>query len=111
MAVAADEPLLVVGPLELPQGLDQLGHRGEGPNPQELLLESADEPLGTPVALRLPHEARRAGHAQEPQLPLEVVAEVVAAMVVADGQALGRLGLEPAEVLPDALPQRLQGLE
>ena len=60
------------------------------PHPQELLLEGADEPLGAAVPLRLPHEARRAGHAQEPQLPLEVVAEVVAAVVVADGQPLGR---------------------
>src|SRR4051794_24906812 len=83
----------------------------ERPHPQELLLEGADEPLGTPIPLRLPHEARRAGHAEEPHLPLEVVAEVVAAVVMADGQPLGGPGLEPAEVLPHALSQWLQGLE
>src|SRR3954469_2388032 len=110
-AMAADHPPLVVRPLELAQRLDQIRHRGEAPHPQELLLQGADEPLGAPVPLRLPHEARRAGHAEEPQLALEVVAEVVAPVVVPDGQALGGPGLELAEVLPHALPERLQGLE
>src|SRR5947209_11383776 len=100
MSMTTDQPPLVVSPPELPQRLDQFRHRGERPGPQELLLEGADEPLGAAVALGLPHEARRAGHAEELQLPLEVVAEVVAPVVVADGQALGRLRLESAEVLP-----------
>src|SRR4051794_38688119 len=106
MAMTPDQPALVVLPLELPQRLDQLGHRGEAPHPQELLLEGADEPLSSSVALGLAHEARRTGHAEELQLPLEVVAEVVAAVVMADRQATGDLRLERAEVLPDALPQR-----
>src|ERR1700761_2381391 len=107
MAVSPDQPSFVVRPLELPQSLDQLGHRGERPNPEELLLQGADEPLGAAVALRLPHEARRAGHAEELQLPPEVVAHVRTAVVVADRQPLGGLGPEAAEALPDALPQRL----
>src|SRR3954447_16475026 len=98
MAVTPDQPSFVVRSLELPQRLDQLGDRGEAPHPEELLLQGADEPLGAPVALRLPHEARRAGHTQKRQLPLEVVAEVVAAVVVADRQALSGPRLEPAEV-------------
>src|SRR4051794_37293534 len=110
VAVASDQPPLVVRPPELPQRLDQLGHRGEAPGPQQLLLEGADEPLGTAVALGLPHEARRADHPQESQLPLEVVAEVVAPMVVADGQPTGDPGPERAEVLPHPLTQRLQRL-
>ena len=65
----------------------------------------------TAVALGLPHEARRADHAQEAQLPLEVIAEVVAAVVVADGQPHGDPRIEAAEVLPHALPERLQRLE
>src|SRR5947209_13255198 len=104
MSMTTDQPPLVVSPPELPQRLDQFGHRGEAPHPEELLLQGADEPLGAAVALRLPHEARRAGHAEKPQLPLEVIAEVVAPVVVPDGQPLGGLGPEPAEVLPQALP-------
>src|SRR3954467_13646123 len=110
MAMTPDQPPLVVRPLELPQRLDQLRDRGERPNPEQILLQGADEPLGAPVPLRLPHEARRAGHAEERRLPLGVVAEVVAPVAVADRQPLGGLVLEPPEVLPDALPQRLRCL-
>lgn len=53
MAVAADQPVLVVLPLELPQRRGQLGHRGERADPREVLLEGADESFGAAVALRL----------------------------------------------------------
>jgi hypothetical protein len=53
VAMARDQPLLVVSPLELPQGLDQLGDAGEVPNPERVLLEGANEPFGDPIAFRL----------------------------------------------------------
>src|SRR5262245_1786010 len=88
-AVALDQPLLVVDPLELPERLDEFGDRGELPDPEQILLQGWDQSFGDPIALGLPDEARRAGHAEELQLPLKVVAHVGASMVVADGQTGG----------------------
>src|SRR5262249_43923386 len=58
-----------------------------------------------------PDEARRAGHAEEAQLPLEVVADGGAAVVVPDGQTRGNPRVEAAEVLAHALAERFQRLE
>src|SRR5262249_36549240 len=110
-AVAPDQPLVVVSPSELARGVGQLRDSGEGPHPEEVLLQGPDEPLGTTVPLRLADEARRAVDPEEGQLPLEVVAHVGAAMVVADGQPRGDPPIEAAEMLTDALPDRLQRLE
>ena len=82
--VAFDQPLLVVTPPELPKGVGELRDRGEMPHPQQVLLQGTNEPFGNAIALGLPHEARRAGHPQECQLPLEVMAHVGAAVIVAD---------------------------
>src|SRR5262249_17986416 len=49
-AVASDQPPLVIGPLELAQGLDQLGGGGEVPDPEQVLL---DLPLILPPSTHL----------------------------------------------------------
>src|SRR5262249_2998892 len=59
VAMPLDQPLLVVVPPELPQGIKQICDGGEGPAPEHVLLERADEPLGASVPLGFPHEARR----------------------------------------------------
>src|SRR5512144_2517121 len=82
MAVTFAEPLAVVALLEVEQGQAQLLHGVEGPEPQQLFLERPDEPLGHPVAFGLPHERRARRDPQEGQLRLEVVAHVLAAVIV-----------------------------
>ena len=109
--VAFDQPLLVVTPPELPKGVGELRDRGEMPHPQQVLLQGTNEPFGNAIALGLPHEARRAGHPQECQLPLEVMAHVGAAVIVADRWPGGDPLVEAAELFADALAERLQRLE
>jgi hypothetical protein len=50
--MALDQPLLIVPPLELAEGLDQLGDRGEVPDPEQVLLQGPDEAFGDAVGLR-----------------------------------------------------------
>src|SRR5262249_420819 len=85
------QPVVVVPPLELLEGLDQLDDGGEVADPEQVLFEGPDKAFGDAVALRLPDEARRAGHPQESQLLLEVVAHGGAADVWrrASPQAIG----------------------
>jgi hypothetical protein len=109
--VAFDQPLLVVGPLELPQGLDRLRGGVESMNPKEVLLPCPDKSFGAAVGPRLAGESRRAGHAEERQLVLEVATQVDTAVVVADRQPRGDPPGEDAEVSADPLADRLQRLE
>ena len=51
MAVAFDQPALVVGPPELDEGEAEFLDGPEGPDPEEVLLERSDEALGATVAL------------------------------------------------------------
>ena len=74
---------LVVEVLEREQREAQLLDRLERLHPEQLLLERADEALGAAVALGCGHERRARADAEEAQLALEVVAEVLAAVVVA----------------------------
>src|SRR4051795_8160327 len=111
VAVPLDDPGLVIG---LPEGEEcqaQLLDGVEAADPQQVLLQHPNEALGAAVALRLADEGRRAFDAEETDLGLEVVADVLAAMVVAepkaDSDALG----EAAMALADGLLDRLEGLE
>src|SRR5207248_7406085 len=69
------------------------------------------EPLGTAIALGRPDEGGRTLDAEEGDLRLEVVRHVLRSMVMPHGQTAGDRLAEPAEALPHALPDRLQGLE
>src|SRR4051795_13536831 len=86
-----DDPGAVVGRLEPLQCQAELLDRLEAPQPQQVLLERTDEPLGAAVALGLADEGGRALHAEEADLGLEVVADVLATVVVG-GAAPGRGG-------------------
>src|ERR671910_276651 len=65
VAVALDDPGLVVGALELQQRQAQLLDGGEAPYPQQVLLERPDEALDAAVALGRAHEGGRAFDAEE----------------------------------------------
>src|SRR4051812_2668240 len=106
-----DDPGLVVGLPEPLQCQPQLLDRLEAPQPQQVLLERADEPLGAAVALGLADEGWRAFHAEEADLPLEVVADVLAAVVVAEPQPGGDVPAEGTVAPTDSLLDRLESLK
>src|SRR3954462_101355 len=78
---------------------------------KEVLLQGADEAFRDAVALGLADEGGRALHAEEGDLVLEVARHVVGAMVVAEGEPLGHVLLNAAEVAQHALAHRLECLE
>src|SRR4051795_1924014 len=106
-----DDPGAVVGRLEPLQCQAELLDRLEAPQPQQVLLERTDEPLGAAVALGLADEGGRALHAEEADLGLEVVADVLATVVVAEPQTGGDVPAEGTVAPPDGLPDRLERLE
>src|SRR3954467_6149113 len=111
VAVPLDDPGLVVNLPELLERQAQLLDGGEGSDPEQVLLQRPDEALGAAVALGLADERRRALDAEEADLGLEVVADVLAAVIVAEPQAGGDVLGEGAMASADGLPDRLQGLE
>lgn len=87
MAVALDEPVVVV---ELAEGLEfpvQLVDVSEGADPEELLLEGAPEALDAAVAFGGSDEGGTALQAEEAQLGLEGAGDERAAVVVAQLEA------------------------
>src|SRR6187455_2440111 len=110
MAVPLDQPAFVVGPPELDEGEAEFLDGSEGPDPEEVLLQRPDEPLGAAVALGGADEGRRRRGAEPGDLLLEVARHVLAAVVVADGETLGSVLPDPAEVFGDALADRLERL-
>ncbi len=111
VAESRDEPLLVVSLLEGEQRVAQLLDRREVADPEELLLERPKEALDAAVAFGLPHKRRRGRHAEKRDLGLEVATEIDAAVVVPDREPVSDRGGETAEVVTDALAQRLEGFE
>ena len=82
MRVSFAQPPIVVPCLELEERLAEVFDGVERPHPEQLLFERADEALGDPVALGLPHEGRARLDPEKLQLVLEVVADVLAAVIV-----------------------------
>src|SRR3954466_1961854 len=80
-------------------------------HPEEVLLQGADEAFGDAVALGLADEGGRALDAKKGDLVLEVAGHVVRAVVVAEGETLGGVLFDAAEVAQDALAHRLERLE
>jgi hypothetical protein len=60
---------------------------GEAPDPEQVLLQYPDEALGAAIALGLTYEGGRRLDAEEGELGLEVVGDVLAAVVVAQLEA------------------------
>src|SRR4051795_10686515 len=111
VAVPLDDPALVVGPLERDERQAELLDGLEAAHPQQVLLQRPDEALGAAVPFRLAHERRRALDAEEADLGPEVVAQVLAAVVVAEREAGGDVLGERAEALAHRLLHRLESLE
>src|SRR3954464_15503235 len=111
VAVPLDDPALVVGPLERDERQAQLLDGLEAPHPEQIFLQRPDEALGAAVALGLADEGGRALDAEEADLGLEVVADILAAVVVAEPEAGGDVLAEAPVASADGLPDRLQGLE
>src|SRR5918996_1099539 len=111
VAMALDDPGLVVDLLEPVQRHAQLLDGVKAADPQEVLLEGPDEALDTAVAFGLAHEGRRALDAEEGQLALVVVGDELTAVVVAELEAAGDARAEGAEAGTHSLAQRLERLE
>jgi hypothetical protein len=59
IAVTLDDPVVIVGPLKVQEGLAQVLDGGEVLHPEEVFLEDADKALGAAVAFRGPDKGRR----------------------------------------------------
>lgn len=84
MAVALDQPALVIGLLPGNERKAKLLDRVEGTDPQELLVERADDAVGTAVALGRPHERGTGLYSPEGDLILEIVSELLRAVIAAN---------------------------
>ena len=108
-----DDPGLVVGPLERNERQAEFLDGRERADPQQVLLQGPDEALGAAIAFRLAHERRRALDAEEADLGLEVVADVLATVVVAEpkagSDALGKAAMALADGLLDRLERLVSG--
>lgn len=72
MSVALDPPVLVVGRLDLQEGLAQVLDRVEPAHPEQVLLQCQDEPFRAAVALGRTNEGGGVPGAGESNLALEV---------------------------------------
>ena len=79
--------------------------------PQRHSLEGPDEALDAAVALGLAHEGGRAFDPEEGELPLVVIGDELAAVIVAQLQGTRDALGEGAEAGAHALAQRLERLE
>ena len=111
VAVPLDDPALVGAPLERAPRQAQLLDGVEAADPQQVLLPQPREPLGAAMALWRAHERRRALEAEEAPLGLASVADVLAAVVMAELQAVGDALGEATKVRPHGLPGRLERRE
>ena len=80
----------------------------EAPHPQEILLSRTDETLRDPITFGRSHEARGTLNPEERDLLLEIVSQVVRAVVVAQTQPIGDPVADGAEAFADTLANRLQ---
>src|SRR3954454_21322428 len=103
VAVPLDDPGPVVGLLEGLERQAKLLDGREVADPQQVLLQGPDEAFGAAIALGFPHESRRACEAEEADLALEVVAQVLGAVIVAKRETVGGVVAEGAEALAHAL--------
>ena len=103
-----DDPALVVALRKRAQRQAQLLDGVETTDPGQILFQHANKPLGAAVALGFARECRRALDAEEADFGLEVVADILASMIVAEFQARGGDLGEATEALADRLPYRLE---
>ena len=87
VAVALDEPLVVVAVAEVLERLVQFVEAGEGADPEELFLERAPEALDAAVAFGGADEGGAGVHAEESDLFLEGAGDELAPVVVPELEA------------------------
>src|SRR5450756_1835498 len=110
-AVLLGQPLLVVEVDEGLDGLAQLGHRAVDAAVDDLLFEGLEEAFGDAVGLRLLDESVARRDPPEAHLVAEVLGDVLRAVVHAQGEPAPGVRRDAAEVLGEALRDRLQGGE
>jgi hypothetical protein len=71
IAMATNQPRLMITMLTLPQRTPEVFQGINGGEPPQVLLEGAENTCGTPVPLRFSHQGGRTGEPQQPQLVLE----------------------------------------
>ena len=109
--IVLDEPAVVVAVLEVEEGHPKVFDSFKRPQPQQLLLQRLDESLRNPVAFGLADEGGAGRDPEELHLGLEVVAGVLAAVVVPQRQPQRRVLLVATEVFAHTLAEWFQGLE
>ena len=97
MAVALDQPALVVDLVPSDERQAKFFDGVEGRHPQELLLQRADDALGTAIAFGRTHERRTRFDSPERDLVVEVVSEVLRAVIVATREPFGDVLADRAE--------------
>jgi len=109
--VALNAPALIVAFTPALQGRIEFAEVVAVMDPQQLLVQWAHEPLGDAVALGRAHKAGTRLDAKERDLGLEVVADVLRAVIMAQPQGGGDARLETAVDGPHTLADRLERLE
>ena len=102
-----EAPVAVVYFDEGGDGRGQFGTVAVGPTVDDLLLEGAVEPLYHAVGLGFADEGEAGREPMVAALALEVVGQVLAAVVVAEFDAAGGIGGGAAEDAKDGLGDRL----
>ena len=97
-----ETPVVVVKVDEGGDGGAELGEVGIGTAVDDLFLEGAVEALDDAVGLRLAEQGEAGDEAVEAGVGLEEVVEVLAAVVVAEFDAAGGLGLAAEDTVPRA---------
>src|SRR3954453_19921459 len=109
VAVAFEQPVLVVVGGELADAGAELLERVEALDPQQLFFERLDELLDAAVGLGLVVEGWAAGDAEVVDLGLIVIGAKARPAVVAQRQAGGDGLLDRAEALGGDLPEQVGG--
>ena len=109
--MSLDEPIRVVGLSEFEQREPELLDGLEDADPEQVFFERAYEALGAAVSLRCADEGGRTLDAEEAQLALERIGHVLRAVVVPYAEPARDVRGKPAETLPHALSDGLEGLE
>lgn len=100
--MASEKPLLVVLFLEVLQCKPELFNILEAIDPQELFFQSLDEPFCDSISFRLANEGGARNNATPIDLPLEVMANILCAMIVAQLEPLGDILFESPKATDQA---------
>src|SRR6185437_1559768 len=106
-----DQPLFIVGDEPGLEGHAKVLDRAEGSHPQELFLERTNKSLRNAVAFWGAHERRARCDPQKPEFSLKIVTHILTPMIMPHLHARRDAGRVDAELSPNALANRLQGLE